>query len=70
VRAGPKATPTANRVTDAHEVAQAAHQNDQRTAARVVASHATDVEDCTELLGMLGLGRAVGLLVVDPPPRR
>ncbi|WP_328303016.1 hypothetical protein [Actinomycetospora sp. NBC_00405] len=57
-------------MTDAHDVAQAAHQNDQRTAARVVASHATGVEDCTELLGMLGLGRAVGLLVVDPPPRR
>lgn len=69
MRAGPKSTPPANRVTDAHQVAMAAHQGDQRTAARVVASHATGVEDCTELLGMLGLARAIGLPVVDPPQR-
>jgi hypothetical protein len=57
-------------VTEAHESALVAHQRDQRTAARVVASRATDVEDCAELLSMLGLARAVGLPVVDTPPRR
>jgi hypothetical protein len=70
VRAGPKSEPTPNRVTDAHESALVAHQADQRVAARVVASRSTGVEDCAELLGMLGLAKAVGLPVVDPPPRR
>jgi hypothetical protein len=70
VRAGPKTEPTPNRVTDAHESALVAHQADQRVAARVVASRSTGVEDCAELLGMLGLAKAVGLPVVDPPPRR
>jgi hypothetical protein len=70
VRAGPKSEPTPNRVTDAHESAAVAHQADQRVAARVVAARATDVDDCVELLGMLGLARAVGLPVTDPPLRR
>jgi len=69
VRAGPRSEPSSNRVTDAHESALIAHEADQRVAARVVASRATGVEDCAELLGMLGLTRAVGLPVTDPPPR-
>lgn len=32
-------------------------ENQERQAARVVAGQATDVEDCRELLAMLGLGR-------------
>lgn len=69
MRAGPKPEPTTNRVTDAHESALVAFEADQRVAARVVASRATGVEDCAELLGMLGLARVVGLPVTDPPPR-
>ena len=69
MRAGPKSEPVANRVTDSHDAAVVAHQKDQRVAARVVAGRATDVEDCIELLGMLGLARAVGLPVTDPPLR-
>jgi hypothetical protein len=38
--------------------------------ARVVAARAIDVEDCRELLGMLGLGAATGMRETDPPPRR
>jgi hypothetical protein len=70
MRAGPRTEPTPNRVTDAHDTALHAHQQDQRTAARVVAGRATDVEDCLELLAMLGLARAVGLPVIDPPLRQ
>jgi hypothetical protein len=56
-------------VTDSHDAAALAHRQDQRTAARVVAGRATDVDDCIELLGMLGLARAVGLPVVERPLR-
>ena len=59
-----------NRVTEAYDSARVAHLADQRVAARVVASRATGVEDCCELLDMLGLSGAVGLPTVDPPPRR
>jgi hypothetical protein len=70
MRAGPRTEPTPNRVTDAHESALVAHKADQRVAARVVASRSTGVEDCAELLGMLGLAQAVGLPVIETPPRR
>lgn len=70
MRAGPKTEPVPNRVADSHESALVAHRQDQRTAARVVAARATGVEDCVELLGMLGLARAVGLPETDTPPRR
>ncbi|GLZ45057.1 hypothetical protein Acsp06_12420 [Actinomycetospora sp. NBRC 106375] len=69
MKARPKADPVANRVTGAHESALAAHEQDQLSAARVVASRATGVEDCAELLGMLGLARAVGLPVTEAPIR-
>ena len=39
-------------------------------AARVVASRSTDLDDCRELLGMLGLAAVTGLPVVESPPRR
>ena len=70
MRASPKSEPATNRMTDTHVAARLAHEHDQRVAARVVASRATGVEDCSELLGMLGLARVVGLPVVDPPPVR
>ncbi|PVY96695.1 hypothetical protein [Actinomycetospora cinnamomea] len=58
-----------NRVTDAHESAVESHRHEQLMAARVIASRSTGVEDCAELLGMLGLAQAVGLPVVESPPR-
>ncbi|MDT7745411.1 MAG: hypothetical protein QOE59_4489 [Actinomycetota bacterium] len=62
--------PVGNRVTLAHEEELAARGSDQRRVARVVAARAIDVEDCRELLGMLGLGAATGMRETDPPPRR
>jgi hypothetical protein len=62
--------PVANRVTIAHAEELAARGTDQRRVARVVAARAIDVEDCRELLGMLGLGAATGMRETDPPPRR
>jgi hypothetical protein len=70
MRAGPRTEPTPNRVSDARDTAQLAHRQDQHTAARVVAARATGVDDCVELLGMLGLAQTVGLPVIDPPLRR
>jgi hypothetical protein len=68
MKAGPRTEPTPNRVSDARDTAQLAHRRDQHTAARVVAARATGVEDCVELLGMLGLGHAAGLPGAVPPP--
>ena len=59
-----------NRVTLAHEEEVAARGVAERRAARVVAGRSTDVEDCRELLGMLGIAAATGLVVTDPPLRR
>jgi hypothetical protein len=70
VRAGPSVELSPNRVTEAHDSAVVAHLADQRLAARVVASRATGVEDCSELLAMLGLSRAVGLPTTETPLRR
>lgn len=61
--------PTSNRVSDSHAAALVAQEREQRRAARVVASRSTGVDDCCELLSMLGLTGAVGLPVVDPPAR-
>lgn len=69
MKAGPKAVPASNRISEHHAVEFAARERDQHTAARLVASRATDVEDCRELLGMLGLRGAANLPVIDPPPR-
>jgi len=59
-----------NRRTDSHTEQLAARDRDQLLAVRVVAGHATGVEDCSELLRMLGLTRAAGLPMIDPPPAR
>lgn len=70
MKAGPRTEPVPNRVTEAHDSAQVAHRRDQYAAARVVAARATGVDDCVELLGMLGLAHTVGLAVTTPPLRR
>ena len=59
-----------NRVTVAHAVEVAARGAEQHRAARVVAARSMDVDDCRELLGMLGLAEATGMPVSDPPARR
>lgn len=41
------------------EAEEALHAEWQRKAARVIAASSTDVEDCRELLSMLGLGMQV-----------
>ena len=61
--------PVGNRVTLAHEEELAARGSDQRRVARVVAARAIDVEDCRELLGMLGLAGAAGMPEADTPTR-
>ena len=55
--------------TEQHEEELAARGSDQRRVARVVAARAIDVEDCRELLGMLGLGAATGMPEHDTPTR-
>ena len=70
MRAGPKSTPAGSRISASHAIELAAREKDQRTAARVVASCSTGIDDCRELLGMLGLGGVTGLPVVEPPVRR
>lgn len=65
MKAGPRAEPTANRVSDAYATMLVAREHDQRVAARVVASRSTGIEDCRELLDMLGLTGVAGL--PDPP---
>ncbi len=59
-----------NRVTVAHAVEVAARGAEQHRAARVVAARSMGVDDCRELLGMLGLAEATGLPVTESPPRR
>jgi RNase P/RNase MRP subunit p30 len=59
-----------NRVTIAHDAEVAARGAEQHRAARVVAARSMDVDDCRELLGMLGLAGVTGLPVTDPPIRR
>ncbi len=61
--------PVGNRVTLAHEEELAARGSDQRRVARVVAARAIDVEDCRELLGMLGLAAVTGMPERDTPTR-
>jgi hypothetical protein len=70
VRAGPKAGPATGRISESHALELAAREQDQKMAARVVASRSTGVDDCRELLGMLGLAGVTGLPVVESPPRR
>jgi len=42
-------------MSEAYAVEVAAREDDRYRAARVVAGRSNDVEDCRELLGMLGL---------------
>lgn len=65
----PRTGRPANRITDAHETAMESRRHEQLLAARVIAARSTGVEDCAELLGMLGLAKAVGLPVVESAPR-
>lgn len=44
-----------------HVAEVAARERGERTAVRVVAARSLDVDDCRELLAMLGLTRAAGL---------
>lgn len=69
MRAGPKAVPASGRISDYHALELAAREQDQRMAARLVASRSTGVDDCRELLGMLGLCGVASLPVIDPPVR-
>lgn len=70
MKAGPKTTPAGSRISASHAVELAAREQDQRTAARVVASRSTGIDDCRELLGMLGLAGVTGMPVVETPVRR
>jgi hypothetical protein len=45
----------------AHTAEVAARERGERSAVRVVAARSLDVDDCRELLGMLGLTGAAGL---------
>ncbi|MFC5062937.1 hypothetical protein [Actinomycetospora atypica] len=58
------------RTSESHTLELAAHAHAQQMATRVVASRSTDVEDCRELLGMLGLSGSAGLPVAESPVRR
>lgn len=49
----------------AHAEEVAAHERACARAVRVVAGRCVDVDDCRELLGMLGLEKFAGLRVTD-----
>ena len=50
----------------AHAEEVAAHQRACARAVRVVAGRCVDVDDCRELLGMLGLETVAALRLADP----
>lgn len=52
----------------AHAAEAAARDRGERSAVRVVAARSLGVDDCRELLAMLGLTSAAGLPIDRPDP--